>query len=131
MEGGAEPSSLSAVRSRFATGSGGFITGNPGVTITGGAARALFTGSQLGPAESSLLLTGGLSVEGGAEVTLDVSIVTGSAGAGVSYGTAIALVALAQVVVVTVVITSFPETAHLELEALNPEDAVPVVTPPV
>jgi MFS family permease len=50
--------------------------------------------------------------------------------AGVSYGTAIALVALAQVVVVAVVITSFPETAHLELEALNPEDAVPVVTPP-
>jgi MFS family permease len=50
--------------------------------------------------------------------------------AGVSYGTAIALVALAQVVVVTVVLLSFPETAHLELEALNPEDAVPVVTPP-
>jgi hypothetical protein len=29
-----------------------------------------------------------------------------------------------------VVLLSFPETAHLELEALNPEDAVPVVTPP-
>ena len=51
--------------------------------------------------------------------------------AGVSYGTAIALVALAQVVVVTVVITSFPETAHLELEAINPVDAVPVSMPPV
>jgi len=50
--------------------------------------------------------------------------------AGFSYGSAIALVALAQVVVVTVVMTSFPETAHLELEALNPEDAVPVVSPP-
>ena len=49
----------------------------------------------------------------------------------VSYGTAIGLVALAQIVVVAIVITSFPETAHLELEALNPEDAVPVVVPPV
>ena len=46
--------------------------------------------------------------------------------AGVSYGGVIALVALGQVVVVAVVLASFPETAHLELEALNPEDAVPV-----
>ena len=43
-----------------------------------------------------------------------------------SYGGVIGIVALAQVVVVTVVLLSFPETAHLELEELNPEDAVPV-----
>jgi MFS family permease len=50
--------------------------------------------------------------------------------AGVSYGGVIAIVALAQIVVVAVVLASFPETAHLELEVLNPEDAVPVATPP-
>jgi MFS family permease len=41
---------------------------------------------------------------------------------GWSYGQAIALVALGQIVVVTVVLLRFPETAHQELEALNPED---------
>ena len=50
--------------------------------------------------------------------------------AGVAYGSAIAIVALGQVVVVAVVLAAFPETAHLELEVLNPEDAVPVTTPP-
>ena len=34
-----------------------------------------------------------------------------------------ALLALGQVVVVVTVLTSFPETAHRELEDLNPEDA--------
>ncbi len=34
-----------------------------------------------------------------------------------------ALLAVAQVVVVIVVMMSFPETAHRELEELNPEDA--------
>jgi methionine-rich copper-binding protein CopC len=34
-----------------------------------------------------------------------------------------ALLALAQVVVVTTVLLSYPETAHRELEELNPEDA--------
>ena len=37
----------------------------------------------------------------------------------------IGIVAIAQVVVVASWLKSFPETAHLELEALNPEDAVP------
>ena len=50
--------------------------------------------------------------------------------AGVGYGTVMGLVALGQVVVVTVVLTAFPETAHQELEALNPEDAAPVAVPP-
>jgi MFS family permease len=42
--------------------------------------------------------------------------------AGWSYGQAIGTVALAQVVVVAVVLTLFPETAHRELEDLNPLD---------
>ena len=50
--------------------------------------------------------------------------------AGVNYGGVIGIVALAQVVVVAVVLKSFPETAHLELEVLNPEDAVPTAMPP-
>jgi MFS family permease len=51
--------------------------------------------------------------------------------AGLGYGSVIGIVALGQVVVVAVVLAAFPETAHLELEALNPVDAAPVVTPPV
>jgi len=39
-----------------------------------------------------------------------------------SYASAISLVALGQLVAVVVVMTKFPETAHQELEALNPED---------
>ncbi len=42
-----------------------------------------------------------------------------------SYGSVIGLVALGQVVVVLIVLTRFPETAHRELEDLNPEDAPP------
>ena len=43
--------------------------------------------------------------------------------AGWSFGSVIGLVALGQVLVVLIVLTSFPETAHRELEDLNPEDA--------
>lgn len=39
-----------------------------------------------------------------------------------AYGNVMATMALGQVVVTILVITSFPETAHLELEELNPED---------
>lgn len=42
---------------------------------------------------------------------------------GASYGEVIGLVALGQVVVVLVVLSRFPETAHRSLEELNPEDA--------
>ncbi len=41
---------------------------------------------------------------------------------GQSYGQVIGLVALGQLVVVLIVLTQFPETAHRELEDLNPED---------
>ena len=39
-----------------------------------------------------------------------------------SFGSVMALMALGQVVVTILVVTAYPETAHLELEALNPED---------
>ena len=42
---------------------------------------------------------------------------------GQSYGQVIGLVALGQVLVVLIVLTRFPETAHRELEELNPEDS--------
>jgi MFS family permease len=61
---------------------------------------------------------------------LGILLVGGLRDAGLGYGTVIGIVALGQVVVVTVVLTSFPETAHQELEALNPEDAVLVEMPP-
>jgi MFS family permease len=47
---------------------------------------------------------------------------------GWSYGQAIGLVALAQIVVVVVVLTLFPETAHRELEDLNPLDRASMTT---
>jgi MFS family permease len=40
-----------------------------------------------------------------------------------SYGRVMALMALGQLVVTVLVVTAYPETAHQELEALNPEDA--------
>ena len=40
-----------------------------------------------------------------------------------SHGRVMALLAIAQLVVVVVVLRWYPETAHQELEALNPEDA--------
>ncbi len=42
---------------------------------------------------------------------------------GWSYSAAIGVAALGQVIVVITVLTKFPETAHQELEQLNPEDA--------
>jgi MFS family permease len=44
---------------------------------------------------------------------------------GWSYASVIALVATGQIAVVAIVLTRFPETAHQELEALNPVDAQP------
>ncbi|QXC63143.1 MFS transporter [Aquihabitans sp. G128] len=46
------------------------------------------------------------------------------------YGPAIALLGLGPVVVVGLVVAFYPETAHLELEELNPED-VPLPLPPL
>ncbi len=42
--------------------------------------------------------------------------------AGWSYGQVMALLGLCQLVVTVLVVVAYPETAHLELEALNPED---------
>ncbi|MFW2336152.1 MFS transporter [Ilumatobacter sp.] len=75
-----------------------FPTGNRG------RAAGLLTASALAGGVGGLLLVGQL---------LD---------RGWSYGQAIGLVALAEIVVVVVVLTMFPETAHRELEDLNPVD---------
>ncbi len=50
---------------------------------------------------------------------------------GASYSQVIGLVALGQVVVVFIVLTQFPETAHRTLEDLNPEDSHPPVRPAI
>ncbi|MEO6651940.1 MAG: MFS transporter [Ilumatobacteraceae bacterium] len=75
-----------------------FPTGNRG------RASGLLTASALLGGSIGLLLVGRL---------LDL---------GWSYGQAIGLVALAQIIVVVLVLTRFPETAHRELEDLNPLD---------
>ncbi len=43
--------------------------------------------------------------------------------AGWSYGQVMGVLGLCQLVVTVIVVAAFPETAHLELETLNPEDA--------
>jgi MFS family permease len=45
-----------------------------------------------------------------------------------SHGSVMALLASAQLVVIVIVLRWYPETAHQELEALNPEDAAPPAT---
>jgi MFS family permease len=42
-----------------------------------------------------------------------------------AYGSVMALMGIGQLVVTVLVVTAYPETAHQELEALNPED-VPI-----
>jgi len=75
-----------------------FPTGNRG------RANALLTAAALGGGIAGILLVGQLT-DGGR-----------------SYGTAIGLMAIGQMVVVVLVLTRFPETAHRSLEQLNPED---------
>jgi MFS family permease len=50
---------------------------------------------------------------------------------GASYGAVIGMVSLGQIVVVLLVLTRFPETAHRTLEDLNPQDALdsPAISP--
>jgi len=84
-----------------------FPTGNRG------RAAGMLTAAALLGGIGGILLTGHL-VDGGA-----------------SYGSVIALVALGQLVVVAVVLLRFPETAHKELEALNPEDQIAPTPNPV
>jgi MFS family permease len=50
---------------------------------------------------------------------------------GQSYGQVIGLVAIGQIAVVLIVLTRFPETAHRELEELNPEDVAPPASDPL
>ena len=40
-----------------------------------------------------------------------------------SYAGVLATLAIGQLIVTVLVVVAYPETAHLELEALNPEDA--------
>jgi MFS family permease len=52
-------------------------------------------------------------------------IITGRAlDHGTSYGAVLGLLALGALIAATIVFTTYPETAHTELEDLNPEDAV-------
>ena len=75
-----------------------FPTGNRG------RANALLTAAALGGGIVGILLVGQLT------------------DAGRSYGAALGLMALGQIVVVVLVLARFPETAHHSLEELNPED---------
>jgi MFS family permease len=51
-------------------------------------------------------------------------LVTGAVSASVGrIGPAIAILAVGPVILAVLIVTSYPETAHLELEELNPEDA--------
>jgi MFS family permease len=105
----------------FAAFGGGFVGGValPALAVyraelfpTGNRGRAagILTASALLSGMFSLFLVGELLDRGG------------------TYGQVIGLAALGQFVVVFVVLTQFPETAHKELEDLNPEDRAPPPT---
>ena len=76
-----------------------FPTGNRG------RANGLITALSLGGSSIGLLIAGDLIDRGW------------------SYGSTMLLLATGQLVAAAIVLTSYPETAHQELEALNPEDA--------
>jgi MFS family permease len=82
-----------------------FPTGNRG------RAAGLLTASALIGGIGGLLLVGRLLDAGG------------------TYGQVIGLVSIGQLMVVIVVLTRFPETAHRTLEDLNPQDAEPLQNP--
>ena len=48
--------------------------------------------------------------------------------AGWSYGATIGMLGISQLIVTMIVVFGYPETAHLELEQLNPEDRPPPST---
>jgi MFS family permease len=81
-----------------------FPTGNRG------RANGLITALSLGGSSIGLLIAGQL---------ID---------AGWSYGETMGVLAFGQIVAATIVLTAYPETAHLELETLNPEDSPVVLT---
>jgi MFS family permease len=65
------------------------------------------------------LLTASALIGGIAGLLLAGNLIDG----GWSYGAVMRVLALGQVIVVVTVLTAFPETAHRELEDINPEDA--------
>ena len=81
-----------------------FPTGNRG------RANGLITALSLGGSSIGLLIAGALIERGW------------------SYGTTMLLLAAGQLIAAAIVLTSYPETAHQELESLNPEDAAPLRT---
>jgi MFS family permease len=100
----------------FAAFGGGFIGGIAYPAIAVYRAELFPTGNR---GRAAGLLTASALLGGVAGILLVGALVDG----GGRYGEVIGVVALGQVVVVAMVLAAFPETAHQELEALNPEDA--------
>jgi MFS family permease len=113
--------------------------------LTGGAAMwvAAFLGGTIAGAgypaiavyRTELFPTGNRSKVGG--YVTAAALLSGSLGLlvsgraldrGMSYGTLMALLGTAVLIAAAIVLWTYPETAHTELEALNPEDANPPLT---
>jgi MFS family permease len=101
---------------------GGFVGGIAYPAIAVYRAELFPTGNR---GRAAGLLTAAALLGGVVGILLVGALLDGGAG----YGSVIGLVALGQVIVVAVVLSAFPETAHKELEALNPEDAAPPAVP--
>jgi MFS family permease len=96
----------------------GAIVGGAAVPALGVYGAELFPTGHRGRASG---LISGLSLVGS---SLGLLLVGWLVGRGLSYGPAMTVMALGPLVVAVLVMTLYPETAHRELEDMNPEDRV-------
>lgn len=88
-------------------------------------------GPELFPTGSRSLANGGLTLLGTIGSVVGLVFVGSLADSWGAFGPPIALTAIGPAIVVLLVLTVYPETAHKSLEELNPEDDLPPVGPPL
>jgi len=82
-------------------------------------------GAELFPTKSRGLAGGGINLFGVIGGAIGLKLVGRLADQWGSFGPAIAVLAFSPILVVILILAFYPETAHKELEELNPEDASP------
>jgi len=82
-------------------------------------------GAELFPTKTRGLAGGGINLFGVAGGAIGLKLVGRLADQWGGFGPAIAVLAFAPILVVVLILAFYPETAHKELEELNPEDAAP------
>ncbi len=82
-------------------------------------------GAELFPTKTRGLAGGGINLFGVAGGAIGLKLVGRLADEWGGFGPAIAVLVVAPILVVVLILAFYPETAHKELEELNPEDAAP------